>query len=173
MGCDKPRKVELEPGSDQESTTAHCKSSVLQCQTDQKARTNDIEKETHDNYTKVNTWDPQNIIHAPMLERVAGKHIEMRNKLNELASTATAKQQRDDNMNRKTGLKARCRKVKGPIAAALLYVKRDKQGPQGQPKGQFTTNPTEIDGVAKRAWKKIYAGYSHNIEKTVDDFMKK
>ena len=74
---------------------------------------------------------------------------------------------------KKTGLKTRCRKVNGPVAAPLLYVKRDKEGPQGQPIGQFTTNPQEIDGVVKRAWKKIYDGNCNQVTKMVDAFMQK
>ena len=94
----------------------------------------------------------------------------MRNKLNEEVIAANNRQQREDNMNPKTGLKTRCRKINGPVAAPLLYVKRDKQGPQGQPKGQFTTGPTEIDGVV-RALEKIYDGNCHNVSQTIERFM--
>ena len=108
-----------------------------------------------------------------MFERLAAKHITMRERINKLASTLSNLQQRDENMHKKTGLKTRCRKVNGPVVAPLLYVKRDKQGPQCQPKGQFTTNPHEIGGVVKRAWKIIYDGSCSQVTTMVEAFMKK
>ena len=119
----------------------------------------------------IKACDLRAIIQTTTLERVAAKHFEMRGKLQAKTEAEMMKQQREENDDAKKGLKAMSRKVNGPTAAPLLFVKRDEHYNPDQKIGSFTTNPDEIDGVVRRAWQKIYNGNTDDAEKVVNDFM--
>ena len=53
------------------------------------------------------------------------------------------------------GLKKIARSISDPPAKPLLFVKRDKPSEDGGLIGQLTSEPTEVDAIAKRAWEKV------------------
>ena len=52
-------------------------------------------------------------------------------------------------------------------ALPLSYVRRDKAGPQGQPKNSYATDPKEIYGIIKRACNKRCEGNKRDMEEDV------
>ena len=69
--------------------------------------------------------------------------------------------QRHDSMLKDKNHRSAYRFIKGGSSPPLLFLKRDKPGPQKQAVGTYTTHPDEIDQIVKRAYDGIYAG---NIE---------
>ena len=57
--------------------------------------------------------------------------------------------------------KAACANLRGGFSAPLFFLKRTKEGPHGEPIGTYTTNPKEIDKLARTFNGRFYAG---NIE---------
>ena len=63
-------------------------------------------------------------------------------------------------------------KALNPVAASpLLFAKRDRIGPKGEPIGSIATHPREIDQIATRSWTNIYDGNFDDLEKQADIFM--
>ena len=56
---------------------------------------------------------------------------------------------------------------------ALLCIARDEDTQDGGKKGQLASNPSDVDGVVRRAWKKIYDGIGGCIGTAVDHFFNK
>ena len=85
----------------------------------------------------------------------------------------STKKQRAEHDCPKAGIKVMAKRIHGPKAAALLYVKRDAKCGEGKIPGTFTTDPAEIDAVVRRAWQHIYKGNVADVSQTVQDFMTK
>jgi hypothetical protein len=58
-------------------------------------------------------------------------------------------------------------------ANALLCIARDRDTEDGGKKGQLTSNPSDIDWVVRRAWKKIYDGIGGCIDTAVEHYFDK
>ena len=59
------------------------------------------------------------------------------------------------------------------ITGKKKYLERDAEGREGQKIGTITSDPGEIDGIVRRAWKNIYAGTKHNIQEAAEAFIQK
>lgn len=112
-----------------------------------------------------------NATQSATLERIAAKNYGMRGELNPKIAAECASQQRSENEERKRGLKVMSRKVDGPAAAPLVFVKRDAQSSTKHEAGSFTTNLDEIDVVVRRAWRSIYQGNTDDVAKVVKLFV--
>ena len=53
-----------------------------------------------------------------------------------------------------------------------MFVKRDRDTDDGGKKGEITTNPKEVDGIVKRAWKAVYDGVGQNVFNVIQAFFK-
>ena len=60
-----------------------------------------------------------------------------------------------------------------PGAQPLWFAKRDQLGPQGQGLCTTTTNPIELDEIARRRWLAISAGEFVNMHRGVAMFLNK
>ena len=58
-------------------------------------------------------------------------------------------------------------------APALMCVRRECIGPQGQLKGTMATNPSEIDEIVKGAWGRVYQGAKGDTRERTRAFTKK
>ena len=58
-------------------------------------------------------------------------------------------------------------------AQPAKYLKRGRQGPEGQRKGILTTFSEAIDGIARGAWDRIYKGTAANAHNIASIFMAK
>jgi hypothetical protein len=62
--------------------------------------------------------------------------------------------------------------VRGKSSPPLLFAARDQLGPLGQAKGTVTTDPMEIDSIARRVWACIYEGnIKINLQRHADLFV--
>ena len=59
------------------------------------------------------------------------------------------KEQMEDEVK---GLKKIARRLDKQPAKPLTYVRRNKPGPSGQPKGTYATYPMEVDRIVQEAW---------------------
>ena len=71
------------------------------------------------------------------------------------------------------GVKEVVARIDNRQAQPIAFLERDREGPQGQEAGTITTDPKEIDGIVKRAWKKIYAGTKDDTKKATEEFLEK
>lgn len=66
-----------------------------------------------------------------------------------------AKESKMQMESKKTGRRKMCRAVNGPVARPLMHLRRDRDTPDGQKRGVITTDPGQIDQIARRAWQRI------------------
>ena len=71
----------------------------------------------------------------------------------------------------KTGPTATRRALETKTIKPLTALTRDLEGPNGEPAGTITCNPTEVDQIATRAWSKLYLGNNSNYDAMVHDFI--
>ena len=120
---------------------------------------------------EVETIDLSNVLKGPKLEMLAKLHGSWSDVyVNEAASITRASNR--DKYEGKDGIKHTSKALRGPSAAPLLHVKRDRWC-KGQVEGSITTSPMEIDSIVRRAWTHIYAGNSSDRKHTVSMFMNK
>ena len=124
----------------------------------------DCEGEGQECFEQTSNANLSNVIQSATLERMAAKHVVMRSRLNAKVAAERSRLQREENDDAKKGLKAMSRRVDGPSATPLLYVKRDEHCGPDHKVGSFTTNPDEIDAVVRRAWKSIYDGSTNDAK---------
>ena len=55
-------------------------------------------------------------------------------------------------------LKKAYKKIKGRSMPPLQFLKRDQTGPDGQCKGTWTANPSEVDSITRRRWATVFNG---------------
>ena len=122
---------------------------------------------------KASMVNVENVIQAAMLERVAQVHVKRRDKLSSKADRMTRAEDREQNADKKRGMRAMARKTHGPSTPPLLFVKRDGHGGEDKPAGTYTTAPDEIDGIVRRTWRKIYDGNAKDPGLLVKTFMSK
>lgn len=108
-----------------------------------------------------------------MLQRMADKHHQMRRKLMAKIIAKACKMQTEANNDPKKGMRNMSRKVDGPKASPLRYVKRDANASSQHKAGTITTKPAEIDGIVRRAWKRIYDGNTDDAAAVVRRFITK
>lgn len=65
------------------------------------------------------------------------------------------------------------KRIDKDYAQPIMYLQRDKVGPQGQAVGTITTSPKEIDAIVRRAWDAIYQGSKADNDKAAGSFMAK
>ena len=53
----------------------------------------------------------------------------------------------------------------------MTCVKRDREGPKGQPEGTYATDPAEVDEIIRKAWGGIFRGNCDNPHKQAALFM--
>ena len=63
------------------------------------------------------------------------------------------------------------RDTRGASTMPLLAVLRNRSGPQGQPKGTITTDPKEIDEIARTEYGKIYKGNVADQRRHADAYL--
>ena len=63
------------------------------------------------------------------------------------------------------------RAIGDPQAKPLTCVCRDQDTKDGGRKGQITSNPSDVDGVVKRAWQAIHNGMAGCMSKATDLFL--
>ncbi len=73
----------------------------------------------------------------------------------------------------KLGIKHMAAAIGKQAAKPLMHAKRTKTGPMGQAIGSITTQPSEVDDIAREAWQNIYEGNSSDIAATVSAFLGK
>ena len=71
------------------------------------------------------------------------------------------------------GIKEVVKKLDNVNAQPITYLQRDQAGKKGQAPGTITTDPEEIDGIVRRAWRKIYAGTKDDAHKAAAQFVAK
>ena len=107
------------------------------------------------------------------MERAAEKHSNIRNTLLGRMKAEVAKTRRNENEDSKAGMRNRCRRINGPVAAPLLYVIRDDKCAGNHEPGTYTTNPQEVDSVVRTAWQKRYTGNVENANHVAKQFAAK
>lgn len=93
--------------------------------------------------------------------------------MKQAAMDATQANKKSQMEHRTKGLKVMSKAVGLRPASPLLHAVRDILGPAGQAIGSVTTSPTEVDGIARRAWKAIYDGNVENLKGAAKDFISK
>ena len=63
--------------------------------------------------------------------------------------------------------------IDGSTSMPLLCLVRDKPGSHGEKVGTYTSNPKEVDDIARRAWGGIYEGNTKDKESKANAFVKK
>ena len=58
-------------------------------------------------------------------------------------------------------------------AQPLTHLRRDKAGPRGEPIGTYATQPAEVDGILRRAWRAIFRGNLEDQHKAAAKFLAK
>ena len=76
-------------------------------------------------------------------------------------------------MEPKKRIKRTCSAVNPEAAKPLVYAELDVDQPSGRAKGQITTDPLEVDGVASRAWQRVYQGNASDLRAAADNFANK
>ena len=102
--------------------------------------------------------DAHNVIHAAKIMRIGDMHIEKAKLTRAKLQGEILKMRRDRNSCKKHGVKNLSAAIGEHQANALLCIARDKDTEDGGKKGQLTSNPGDIDGVVKRAWKRYMMG---------------
>lgn len=114
--------------------------------------------------------DPMNIMHATRIGKIWQSHTDRAQALTAKIKTEARKQKGQAVADKKKGIKVISKLISDPPAQPLLCVKRDRDNGEGAKQGAITTNPYEIDGVVKGAWKTIYDGVASNLQATVARF---
>ena len=92
-----------------------------------------------------------------------------------LAAQAAATRSKELATNRladpNTGPKSITRALATQIPQPLVCIKRKRPGPNGEPVGTYSTDPTEIDEEGRHQWGKIYGGNFKDEKKAVKYLM--
>lgn len=75
--------------------------------------------------------------------------------------------------NTKSGVKNMSKMLNSEPAKPLRLARRDRSGPNGEAIGTITTNPMEIDSIARRAWTAVYNGNFTDLAAAAEQFMGK
>ncbi len=73
--------------------------------------------------------------------------------------------------DKKKGIRNLSSAISKPPSRPLLHAKRTKIGASGQPIGSYTTNPAEVDSIAKEAWQQIYQSNVEDMAAAVTNFV--
>ena len=97
-----------------------------------------------------------NIMHTSIIKKIAQSHTDTSKKLKAAARNEAIKLKRSANSDTNKGKGSRniSRHISTSEAKPLMGVKRDRDTPDGGKKGEITTDPTQIDLIVQRAWKK-------------------
>ena len=100
-------------------------------------------------------------------------HIEKAKSIRSKLQNEVQKIKRVRNSCRKHGVKNLSAAIGEQQCNALLCIARGEDTQDGGKKGQLTSNPSDIDWVVRRAWKKIYDGIGGCIDTAVERYFNK
>ena len=119
-------------------------------------------------------YKTKSIMAYPVIKNAADWYAAKADSLRQEARTKYVKKLKEE-LNEQGGkaVKKIIKRIDKVQAQPIMYLKRDREGIEGQSVGTYTTDPKEIDGIVMRAWKKIYEGTKDNVHKAAELFIKK